>query len=96
MSLNHAQRAHNATRSLVAPKLLVLLGRAKGLDILRWDEQSTYGIHIVDMKDRAAVTAAFANGDELVSFKEDGSHAEFKRLLHINYPIAGYTGYDMS
>ena len=96
MSLNKQNRIDHATRSLVAPNLLVLLGRAQGLDILRWDEQSSFVVKTVDINSAGEVSDEFASGAELVGFHKDAGTAEFKKLDHINYPVPGYTGYDLS
>ena len=94
--MNRTQAQHHATRSLVAPKVLTLLGRAKGLDILVWDEQSSFVVKTVDINSAGEVSDEFASGAELVGFHKDAGTAEFRKLDHINYPVPGYTGYDVS
>ncbi len=90
-----------ATRGLVAENTLALLSRARGLDLLKRDEQSEY------MVDEVADTSKQPGGrfpsprTELGEYLFVDHDSEKPALLHyrldqVNYPVPGYTGYDAS
>ncbi len=88
-----------ATRGLVSDNLLALLSRARGLDLLKRDEQSEY------MVDEVADTIDQPGGrfpsprTELGEYLFVDQDSEKPALLHyrldqVNYPVPGYAGYD--
>lgn len=85
-----------AARGLVSDNLLGLLSRAKGLDLLKRDEQSEYMVDEVDFN-RAAPKVRHELG-EYLHYDNSGNAPKFlhHRLDQVNYPVPGYAGYDAS
>lgn len=87
-----------ATRGLVSDNLLGLLSRAKGLDLLKRDEQHEYMVDVVPM-DRALPPIRHELGE--YTHLDFNAPAGGVRILHhrldqVNYPVPGYAGHDAS
>lgn len=88
-----------ATRGLVSDNTLALLSRARGLDLLKRDEQSEYMVDIVDpAKGLKAVPQIRAELGEYMHFDIEADQPQLlhHRLDQVNYPVPGYAGYDAS
>lgn len=84
-----------ATRGLVSDNTLALLSRARGLDLLKQDEQSEYRVDIVDNLTVASFKGLRPELGEYIALDADNRVISHK-LDQINYPVPGYAGYDAS
>lgn len=85
-----------ATRGLVSDNLLGLLSRAKGLDLLKRDEQSEYMVDVLPVAEGklSELPKVRPEFGEYLSYSE-GELLHY-RLDQVNYPVPGYAGYDAS
>lgn len=87
-----------ATRGLVADNTLALLSRARGLDLLKRDEQSEYRVDLVSASELSSAVRDLRPAlGEYIHLEWDEEHAAVvHKLDQVNYPVPGYSGYDAS
>lgn len=87
-----------ATRGLVAENTLALLSRARGLDLLKPDEQAEYRVDLVAANELSATVRDLRPElGEYIHLEWDAEHAAVvHKLDQVNYPVPGYCGYDAS